>query len=65
MVVAACCLRVSWNLKEKGYPLTTVHIPKYELGQESMRLLCERMEKGIGEPRKIVLKTKLMIRKSS
>lgn len=46
-------------------PLTTVRIPKYELGQESMRLLCERIEKGIGEPRKIVLKTKLIIRKSS
>ena len=46
-------------------PLTTVRIPKYELGQESMRLLCERIERGIGEPRKVVLKTKLIIRKSS
>jgi len=46
-------------------PLTTVHVPKYEIGQESMRLLCEKIEKGINEPRKIFLKTKLIVRESS
>jgi len=46
-------------------PLTTVHIPKYEIGQESMRLLCEKIEKGIDEPKKILLKTKLIVRESS
>jgi len=46
-------------------PLTTVHIPKYELGSTGMELLYERIDKKLDEPQKVVLNTKLIIRDSA
>lgn len=46
-------------------PLTTVHIPKYELGKEAMKLLREKIEGEIQETQNVVLETKLVIRKSA
>jgi len=46
-------------------PLTTVHIPKYELGSEGMKLLHRKINEKINETQKIVLDTKLIIRDSA
>lgn len=46
-------------------PLTTVHIPKYELGKEAMKLLKKKIEGEIQEPQSVILETKLVIRKSA
>jgi len=46
-------------------PLTTVHIPKYELGKEAMKLLKKKIEGKIQEPQSVILETKLLIRKSA
>jgi len=46
-------------------PLTTVHIPKYELGTEGMKLLVTKINTQMDEPQKVVLKTKLIIRDSA
>ena len=46
-------------------PLTTVHIPKYELGKEAMKLLKKKIEGEIQEPQAVILETKLVIRKSA
>ena len=46
-------------------PLTTVHIPKYELGKEAMKLLKKKIEGEIQETQSVVLETKLVIRKSA
>ena len=46
-------------------PLTTVHIPKYELGKEAMKLLKKKIEGEIKEPRAVILQTELVIRKSA
>jgi len=46
-------------------PLTTVHIPKYRLGVEGMRLLKKRIDGEVNEPQKVILDTKLIIRESA
>jgi len=45
--------------------LTTVHIPRYQLGSEGMKLLHRRINKEIDKPQKVVLHTKLTIRESA
>lgn len=44
--------------------LTTVHQPIYEMGQESMKLLLQRIHNGTGAPQSIVLKSHLVERRS-
>lgn len=46
-------------------PLTTVHIPKYRLGSEGMKLLHRRIDGRVDEPQKVILDTKLIIRQSA
>lgn len=46
-------------------PLTTVRIPKQELGNEAMKLLYRKMEGKIQGIQRIVLKTELVLRKSA
>jgi len=46
-------------------PLTTVHIPKYRLGSEGMKLLHRRIDKKVNKPQKVILDTKLIIRESA
>jgi len=46
-------------------PLTTVKIPRYELGIEGFKLLKRRMEDKKGSPRRLILPTRLVIRKSA
>jgi len=46
-------------------PLTTVSIPKYELGKEAMKLLKKKIEGEIEELQSVTLETKLVIRKSA
>ncbi len=46
-------------------PLTTVALPKYELGQQAARILFERIEAGAGgEPRQVLLQPELIVRRS-
>ncbi|MEX2564838.1 MAG: LacI family DNA-binding transcriptional regulator [Cyclobacteriaceae bacterium] len=45
-------------------PLTAVAQPGYEIGRQAARMLFERLNEPNKPPRKIVLKTELMIRKS-
>lgn len=45
--------------------LTTVHIPRYRLGSEGMKLLQGRINKEMDKPQKLVLQTKLIIRESA
>jgi DNA-binding LacI/PurR family transcriptional regulator len=44
--------------------LTTVHQPIYEMGQEAMKLLLERILGRTSEPKNIMLKSELVIRSS-
>lgn len=47
------------------FPLTTVQIPEYEMGENAAALLLERiMEKGSDTRKEVLLKTKLVVRKS-
>jgi len=46
-------------------PLTTVRIPKYELGVEGFRLLKKIMVEKIGFPQKVILRTELVVREST
>ena len=43
-------------------PLTTIHQPIYEMGQESMRLILSRLNNNVRETSKIVLKSHLVER---
>lgn len=45
--------------------LTTVDVPKFELGSEAVKLLVDRLEKGHRLPIKMVLPHNLLIRESS
>ena len=46
-------------------PLTTVRIPKYELGVEGFKLLKKRMAGEVGSSQKVILPTELVVRKSA
>lgn len=46
-------------------PLTTVKIPKHELGAEGFKLLKKRMEEKGSFPQRVILPTELIIRKSA
>lgn len=46
-------------------PLTTVHIPKYELGSEGMKLLHKTIDGKVNKPQKVVLDAELIIRESA
>jgi DNA-binding LacI/PurR family transcriptional regulator len=46
-------------------PLTTISQPRLDIGHQAARLLLEMIEKGLGEPRKIVLPVSLVVRSST
>lgn len=46
-------------------PLTTTRMPKYELGMEGFKLLKKRIVGEVGSPQKVILPTKLVVRKST
>ena len=47
------------------FPLTTVQIPEYEMGEKAAELLFDKiMGKASGRPREILLDTELVVRKS-
>ena len=46
-------------------PLTTIHIPFYETGEQAMRLLLEMITSGSVAPRKLLLPVHLISRGSS
>ena len=52
--------------ESRGIQLTTVRIPRYELGQISTRILIDIIEKGkyLNNPQESILPTKLIIRKT-
>jgi LacI family transcriptional regulator len=46
-------------------PLTTVRIPKYELGVEGFKLLKKKMAGEVDSPKKVIFSTELVVRKSA
>lgn len=45
-------------------PLTTVEQPAFELGQQAVRALIQRIENPATEPQRIILPTRLIVRRS-
>lgn len=46
-------------------PLTTVHVPTYELGSRAAELLLERLRSETASPRTLLLETRLVVRGST
>lgn len=46
-------------------PLTTMHVPKVDMGSEAMRLIIEIIGRKVNEARKILLPVNLVLRKST
>jgi LacI family transcriptional regulator len=46
-------------------PLTTIHIPHYEIGSAAAELMLERLQGPDGEPRHVRLEPTLVVRKST
>jgi LacI family transcriptional regulator len=46
-------------------PLTTIHIPHYEIGSAAAELMLERLQGSDGEPRHVRLEPTLVVRKST
>ncbi len=46
-------------------PLTTMRIPKYELGMEGFKLLTKKMAGEADSPQKVILPTELVVREST
>jgi len=46
-------------------PLTTIHIPHYEIGKEAAQLMLERLQDGDSPPREVRLEPNLIIREST
>jgi LacI family transcriptional regulator len=46
-------------------PLTTIHIPHYEIGKAAAQLMLERLQDGDSEPREVRLEPSLVVRDST
>ena len=46
------------------FPLTTVRIPEYEMGEKAAELLFDKISGKGGEPKEVLLNTELVVRKS-
>jgi LacI family transcriptional regulator len=46
-------------------PLTTIHIPHYEIGKAAAELMLERLQEADSRPRDIRLEPRLVIRGST
>jgi LacI family transcriptional regulator len=46
-------------------PLTTIHIPHYEIGAAAAELMLERLQDGSSPPREIRLEPSLVVRESA
>ncbi len=46
-------------------PLTTVHIPHYDIGFEAARLLCQQMQGADAPPQAVLLPPELVVREST
>jgi LacI family transcriptional regulator len=46
-------------------PLTTIHIPHYEIGAAAAELMLERLQDGQAEPRQVRLQPRLVVRGST
>jgi LacI family transcriptional regulator len=46
-------------------PLTTIHIPHYEIGKAAGELMLERLQEGDSPPREIRLEPRLVVREST
>ena len=69
-------LRVPKDIRVTGYddveladylevPLTTMRQPKYEIGKEGVSLLINRLQNADGTSRQMILKSELIVRKST
>jgi LacI family transcriptional regulator len=46
-------------------PLTTIHIPHYEIGKSAAQLMLERLQDGDSAPRQVMLRPSLVVRGST
>jgi LacI family transcriptional regulator len=46
-------------------PLTTIHIPHYEIGRAAAQLMLERLQDGDSDPRDVRLEPSLVVRGST
>ena len=46
-------------------PLTSIHVPKYEIGQQTARLLLTMLDVPGASPRSVLLPTTLQVRAST
>ena len=46
-------------------PLTTMRVPKVELGIEAIKLMIEVLKKQTAHPRKVLVPVELIVRKST
>ncbi len=46
-------------------PLTTLNVPKMDMGSEALRLISEIIDKGESNPKKVLMPVELVIRKST
>ena len=46
-------------------PLTTIHIPHYEIGKAAAQLMLERLQEGDSPPREVMLRPSLVVRGST
>jgi LacI family transcriptional regulator len=46
-------------------PLTTIHIPHYEIGKAAGQLMLERLQDGDSTPREVRLEPSLVVRDST
>lgn len=46
-------------------PLTTIRVPKFDLGIEALRLICDMNDKKLTDPKKILMPVELVVRRST
>lgn len=62
--ISVCGFDNLWASEVYNPPLTTVHVPKVEIGESAAKILVDLLQGKTVEPKRIILPTELVIRKS-